>query len=342
MATLIERTNILPAGLTARRMTLDDAEAVVALFNRYDQAILGVNGENLEDCISGWKTPGFNLAEDVLLVVDPQDQPVGYIEHWDVAEPHVRKHSYGVVDPAWNGQGIGSFLVDWLEERASATLEHAPEGTRVSLDQNLPAQAVAGLALLEQKGFTHVRTFYQMRIQMEQAPEVVIPPGLVIRPMHYPEEFPAAIQAFRDSFQDHWGFIADPWESMLARWRHFVENDPDFTPDLWFLALDGDQIAGITFNAPKTDEDPEMGWINTLGVCRPWRKHGLGLALLNYSFDAFWQRGTRKVGLGVDASSLTGATRLYERAGMRVTREYPLYEKELRAGINLATQTVGN
>ncbi len=49
-----------------------------------------------------------------------------------------------------------------------------------------------------------------------------------------------------------------------------------------------------------------MGWVGTLGVVREWRRHGLGLALLQHSFQQFYQRGKRKVGLGVDAQSLTG------------------------------------
>jgi RimJ/RimL family protein N-acetyltransferase len=61
------------------------------------------------------------------------------------------------------------------------------------------------------------------------------------------------------------------------------------------------------------------------------------MALLQHSFHAFSQRGLRKVGLGVDAQSLTGATRLYEKAGMRPdpARQFSAYEKELRPGIDL-------
>ncbi|HEV2582694.1 MAG TPA: GNAT family N-acetyltransferase, partial [Ktedonobacteraceae bacterium] len=80
------------------------------------------------------------------------------------------------------------------------------------------------------------------------------------------------------------------------------------------------------------------GWVNTLAVLRPWRKQGLGMALLLHSFREFYQRGKRKVGLGVDSQNLTGATRLYQRAGMHVAREHITYEKELRAGIELSTQ----
>ena len=57
-----------------------------------------------------------------------------------------------------------------------------------------------------------------------------------------------------------------------------------------------------------------------LGVRRPWRKRGLGLALLLHSFSAFHRRGQRRVSLGVDAGSLTGALRLYERAGSYTVR----------------------
>ena len=54
---------------------------------------------------------------------------------------------------------------------------------------------------------------------------------------------------------------------------------------------------------------------------RPWRRQGLGEALLLCSFRAFRERGYTRGTLGVDASSPTGATRLYERAGMRVYRD---------------------
>jgi ribosomal protein S18 acetylase RimI-like enzyme len=73
-------------------------------------------------------------------------------------------------------------------------------------------------------------------------------------------------------------------------------------------------------------------FIRTLGDRRPWRKKGLGLALLQYSFGEFYRRGTKTIGLGVDASNPTGATRLYQRAGMRVASEFVTYEKELRPG----------
>jgi len=113
-----------------------------------------------------------------------------------------------------------------------------------------------------------------------------------------------------------------------------------FDPTLWFLAMDGDEIAGISLCRPYAYDDPDMGFVNVLAVRRPWRKRGLGLALLRHSFNEFYRRGKRKVGLGVDAENLTGALRLYEKAGMHVHRQYNLYEKELRPGKEISVQSL--
>ena len=78
----------------------------------------------------------------------------------------------------------------------------------------------------------------------------------------------------------------------------------------------------------------------TLGVRRPWRKRGLGLALLRHSFNEFYRRGKRKVGLGVDAQNLTGALRLYENAGMHVDQTSDLYEKEMPPGTEISVQSL--
>jgi ribosomal protein S18 acetylase RimI-like enzyme len=109
-----------------------------------------------------------------------------------------------------------------------------------------------------------------------------------------------------------------------------------------FVVLDGDQVAGLCLCQPTVDDEPGMGWVTTLGVRRPWRRQGLGTALLLHSFGEFYRRGIFKAGLGVDAESLTGATRLYTNAGMRPEpgKQWSLYEKELRPGVDLRTLSV--
>jgi ribosomal protein S18 acetylase RimI-like enzyme len=114
----------------------------------------------------------------------------------------------------------------------------------------------------------------------------------------------------------------------------------EFDPTLLFLAMDGDEIAGVNICRPHAYNDREVGWVGTLGVRRPWRKQGIGLALLRHSFNEFYRRGYRKVGLGVDAQNLTGALHLYETAGMHVHRAFDQYEKELRPGTEFSVESL--
>ena len=51
------------------------------------------------------------------------------------------------------------------------------------------------------------------------------------------------------------------------------------------------------------------------------------IALLRHCFVELYGRGQRVIRLGVDAENPTGATRLYERAGMRVVGSAALFEK---------------
>ena len=76
-----------------------------------------------------------------------------------------------------------------------------------------------------------------------------------------------------------------------------------------------------------------------VGVRRPWRKRGLGLALLRHAFAEYHRHGVRKVGLSVDAESSTGAPRLYGRAGMRVKESYIIHLKELRSDVDLGARS---
>ena len=101
-----------------------------------------------------------------------------------------------------------------------------------------------------------------------------------------------------------------------------------FDPAGWFLAMDGDQVAGTLFS----DNIDGNGWVEIVGVRRPWRGRGLAQAMLRHAFTGLYDRGVTHIGLSVDAQSPTGAPRTYERAGMHLDQSYLLFERELRPG----------
>jgi ribosomal protein S18 acetylase RimI-like enzyme len=143
-----------------------------------------------------------------------------------------------------------------------------------------------------------------------------------------------------ESFSDHFGHIETPFEEGLERFKHFAMGYESFDPTLWFLAMDGNEVAGISLCRKNSYDNPDLGWVNTLGVRRAWRKRGIGLALLRHSFGELYRRGKRMAGLGVDAENLTGALRLYENAGMHAHLSFDLFEKEIRAGKEISVQSL--
>jgi ribosomal protein S18 acetylase RimI-like enzyme len=330
----------LPGGFSIRPATLDDVPQVTDLFNAYSRWSVGRDQHKAEDLESEWKTPGFNLDTDTRLVFAPNGQPAAYIEFWDMGEPHVRFHAWGLVLPEYQQKGIGGALIDWVVARSRDNVALAPDGARVTIQHTTLNTITSANALLVAKDFKLVRNYYRMQIDFDAPPTPPeLPEGITIRSIT-PGEEREAIRCVYDSFHDHWGFVEEPFDNYYKRWMHHLENDKDYDPTLWFMAMDGDEVAGVSLCYSHLTEDPGMAWVSSLGVRRTWRRKGLGLALLLHSLGEFHRRGKPRAGLGVDATSLTGATRLYERAGMRVSRQMSSYEIELRPGKDLMTQSV--
>lgn len=328
------------AGLVMRPTTFEDVLQVTELLNLCSREQVGREEFDAQDLRLEWQSPGFELARDSRLVLTPEGLPVGYVDLWATA-PYVRQYAWGRVHPEYRGRGIGTALLQWVEAAARMRLAQAPDGARVVLVQSTVTTDLAAQALFEAQGFVRTRYFSRMAIELDAPlPEPVLPAGILIRPYVHGVEELALIRAISAAFKDHWGYVERPEEENVRQWMHHINHDPHFDPSLWFVAVAGEEIAGMVLCHSHLTEDPEMGWVGTLGVLRPWRQRGLGLALLQHAFRELQQRGRRRAGLGVDAQSLTGATRLYERAGMKVVRQYVNFEKELRPGIELATQTL--
>jgi len=333
-------TPSLPEHFTSRPATLEDVEAVVDLLNTCSVEQIGKPRTEAHEIRNDWQSPTFNLETDTLVVIAPDGNLAGYAALWD-SEPHVRIYMAGDVHPEYEGQGVGTALCQWAEERGRQAILKAPAGTRVVLVQHRLSTHETAQALLREQGYRPVRHIFRMVIEMDGAPpEPVVPDCITIRTFARDQDLRPLVLADRDAFQDHGGYVEHPFEEDYQEWVHWIDNDPDHDPSLWFLAMDGEEIAGMSLCCPKTVEDTGMGWVDSLGVRRPWRRRGLALALLHHSFGEFYRRGKRKVGLEVDAQSLTGATRLYEKAGMHVDRQYVNYERELRPGEDLSTQSL--
>jgi len=333
-------TITLPAGFMSRSATLDDVDTVAELFKTYALAIAGVEDINAEETRNMWQAPGFNPATDIHLVFTKDGQLVAYVETWVNSKLPVHPFVWACVHPDFMGKGLGTYITTWGEKRCRQVIEILPEDLRLAarggaFSTNQPAHQ-----LFEDLNWTYIRSFYIMRIDMDSVPPLPTwPERIDLRP-YTAENLRTLYTAHREAFRDHFGYVELPFESGLEQFKHGLENDPQYDPSLWFVAWDGNEIAGYCLCRSASISDHAAGYVNILGVRRAWRKHGLGLALLQHAFGELQRRGQMHVELGVDAESLTGALRLYEKAGMHIHRQNDSFEKELRPGREVATESL--
>lgn len=340
---LVQRENLAYRNqtFTLRPPNMDDVTDIVNLLNICAIDQTGQPHMTNSELVSEWRSPRFDPAESVRVAEMDDGEITGYIEVWDTDPLPVANFVWARVHPDFEGQGIGTALMTWANRRLQKTLARVPEDLRVSYRSSALSTHTPSRELFEGLGMTLNRYFWRMRIDLDApGPTAQWPAGITIRTLDETGNLRAVYRAFDDAFRDHWGHVDQPEDEMVEKWEHWNSSDEEFDPAFWFLAMDGDEVAGVCLCRKRSYEDPDTGYVNVLGVRRPWRKQGLALALLHHAFAELRSLGRVRAELGVDAGSLTGATQLYERAGMRVVKEFIAYEKVLRAGRDISTQTV--
>jgi mycothiol synthase len=287
-----------------------DAAAVTEVVAAVEAALYGESSFSQADLEDEWSN--VDLERNARVVRDG-DRIVGYGALHDLGELW---RAEGFVHPDAAGRVVGRLIATGLEEDAA-------RGGARRIQNNVFEVDAAARRLLESLGYGAVRVFREMRITLAAPPPAPAwPDGLRVvafDPERDAREFHAAGQ---EAFADHWDYAPRAFES----WSKSHLAGERFDPTLWAVVRAGPQIAAGTICTADTYGG---GWVHVLFTRRPWRKQGVGAALLRDAFGRFWERGERSVGLGVDAANDTGAFRLYERAGMAPVLGWVLYEKAL-------------
>jgi mycothiol synthase len=306
-----------------RAPTVDDAEAVTEVISACELAESGRTETTVELLMGDWR--GIEPSQEALVVTAPDGSVAAYADVLN--RSFVSVSVYGYVHPEHRGRGVGSYLIRWGEEWTRERMGRAPSGTRVVVQHYIITSNAPARRLLETFGYSAVRGYYRMSVELEQAPPPPAwPEGIRVRAFVPGHDEHAAYQAVEEAFRDLWGRPRGTFERFVG----FTRQE-GFDPRLWFLAESDGEIAGACLCKIVAGR----GEVDVVAVRHPWRKRGLGLALLHNACAEFYRRGVREVGLSVDAESTTGAPRLYGRAGMRVAQSYVLYQTELSPELHL-------
>ncbi len=288
--------------LELRTATAADAPAIADVLNAHSVALFD-ESDLTPSTVMGW----FELPRVVwFALAERNGRAVGYADvqqsgsHTDIDTRSLDREALGA-------------LVEACVERAHP--DTPVRGYAAATDE--PAAAVYAAA-----GFSVVRHSFTMLAQLDAQPEEPHwPAGISVRPWQDGDD-PAFHAALQDTFAEHFGFEPRPYDE----WLHATDVQAETDRSLWYLALAEGEAAGFAQCSWHSSGDRTFGWVNELGVRKAWRRRGLGLALLRHAFAEFRRRGANRVGLGVDGENTTGAVRLYERAGMHVTRRYDTWE----------------
>lgn len=287
----------LPDGLTARPLTMSDAQAVYEVMARQEQEDIGKVEIEAADIIGDWQQPSFDIEGSTVGVFDG-DRLVAYAE--------VSRSGRGdaAVDPAYRRRGIGSTLADWMPRRTrelggTVIGSPVPEGS-------------PGDRLLDRLGWRVRWTSWVLALpQGTEIQERALPDGYAVREAA-PEEYPAVHEVIEDAFLEWSERERASYEDFLAT----TVRRPGFEPWHFRVVSDpGGQIVGTALVQMFGGEQVEA-FISRLAVRRDQRHRGLAQALLVDAFARGREHGASRSALSTD--SRTGALSLYQKVGMQV------------------------
>lgn len=264
--------------------------------------------------------PVCNPLHDCLLV-EVDDQVIGYtwLTWWSESAVELFLH-LGCLVPEWRRKSIGRALLRWQEQRLRQIAQAQPTTKPCMFGGNADETQPGNRALLVSEGYTVAFTFVWMTCQLPTEPIHLapLPQGLEIRPVER-DQLPALYAANAEAFAES----HDPLESYETWLREL--GGPDADTSLWVVAWDGDQIAGHVIST-SDGEGAHTLWVATR---RPWRRRGLGKALMTHMLQRCQERGIQQADIGTRAENPGKSVHLYESVGYQVVKRMPRYRKPM-------------
>ena len=286
-----------------------DIEAVHEIIANQNTVDFGNELRTLTDLQNLWET--IDLDNDTCTAF-ADGQLAGYAELRNNDAPFIYLAERNNVDLAFQFLTI-------LEEKAATRKKEET----VNLFTQISEKNNTLLQLFAANGYKSNLSFLIMELELNEPPaSPQWPAGIIVRPFVKDQDEQVTYQTDEEASKDKGYHNPLSYEGWIKRMGMEKES---FDPDLWFLACEGNEVAGVALNV--FDKESNTGWVDHLSVRQAWRKRGIGKALLLHSFAEFHRRGINHIKLSVDSKSLTNAPQLYESVGMKTVQQYHIYRK---------------
>jgi GNAT superfamily N-acetyltransferase len=189
------------------------------------------------------------------------------------------------------------------------------------------AQDEVYLDALHSAGFAEVRRFWHMHIEVDSGyakDPPPVPPGVTRTTAETESDRQLIHRLDQEAFAEHFGFVPKSYDE----WMPWLSDRRDARPDTWWIAwLDGEPVGLCMQDDSRIERD--AGHVRILGVLPRARGRGIATWLLHSAFAEVAGEGRTAMTLTVDSENSTGATALYERAGMKPERVILLLRRPL-------------
>ena len=219
------------------------------------------------------------------------------------------------VHPAARHRRIGRRLIDWCVNRAGEWHDRASGDEPLWLGYLVDEKFVGLRGALGEAGFTPQRWYFDAHLRFEEH-EVPAPPAVPgVRLVHYDPTFSEPVRLAHNAIH---GVLPGAKPYTRADWEWSLGETGERPEWSWVALGPDDVVVGYALNTMYADDGSAEGWTTRLGVLKPWRHRGIGLALIISSMHSFRDAGLDGAGLGVDTGDPDSATRLLDRCGFAI------------------------
>ncbi|MDO5738515.1 MAG: GNAT family N-acetyltransferase [Ornithinimicrobium sp.] len=293
-------------------LSADDVPAWADLVNHLAVVDGTEEFQRVDDLRAEFERTGFDPLRDSLAVWDDEAMVafgVFSVPPTTDNDGNGRGYLQGGVRESHRGRGLGSALLETLLPHAADLVrERHAEVTASYLRASGGLSGSSAQGLLSDHGFRVVRYYNELTRPLNGTVEVDTIEGVqLVSPGA--EHAEATRLAHNDAFRDHWG--SGPQSA--ATWHeHWTGTSRRGEVSTVALTTEGTVLAYVLCSEWV---DREL-YVDILGTVRTARGRGVAQAALLRTITEAARSGSYDViALGVDSSSQTGATRLYERVG---------------------------
>jgi len=271
------------------------------------------------------KSPTFDSSG--MFIAELDGKPAGIVNAY---VDKFRKEKKGFISwlgvlPEYRRRGVGKALVqkaiESLKERGMEIAETALDSTREVC-----------IRLFEDLGFRLIRSSSFMKMSLDKIPFNIGENREVdMRKLDVTSEEDIILlnNLENECFKEHFNYRP----SQIEETRHWLLENPWLQWQAYFFAeLEGKSVGYISIGIDEKynrEKETLSGWINDIGVLKPFRRRGIGTALMLKGLNELKNEGLENALLYVDDENPTKAIKLYEKIGFKIVKKTQIYQKKL-------------